>query len=119
MEGQAAILHPAYGHVSLGILRGVSPTHIVLAHVPGRRVRAAFEHLGLPMPEPEEELEMLMRLNPYPSARLAGLALNTSEHYRGKADEVVREYEERFNAPAADPLVHGVARIVDAILGEG
>ena len=116
VEGQAAILHPAYGHVSLGILRGTSPTHIVLAHVPGRRVRAAFEHLGLPMPEPEEELEMLMRLNPYPSARLAGLALNTSEHYKGRADEAAREYRERFNAPAVDPLIHGVGEIAEKIL---
>ncbi len=117
VEGQAAILHPAYGHVSLGILRGTAPTHIVLAHVPGRRVRAAFEHLGLPMPEPEEELEMLMRLNPFPSARLAGLALNTSEHYRGRADEARKEYEERFSAPAVDPLVHGIDPIIDEILG--
>ncbi len=116
VEGQAAILHPAYGHVSLGILRGVSPTHIVLAHVPGRKVRAAFEHLGLPMPEPEEELEMLMRLNPYPSARLAGLALNTSEHYRGRGDEVARLYEERFGVPAVDPLLHGMGRVAEAIL---
>ncbi|WP_244403942.1 DUF1611 domain-containing protein [Pyrolobus fumarii] len=119
VEGQAAILHPAYGHVSLGILRGVSPTHIVLAHVPGRRVRAAFEHLGLPMPEPEEELEMLMRLNPYPSARLAGLALNTSEHYRGKADEVAKFYEERFSAPAVDPLIHGMGKVAERIISEG
>ncbi len=116
VEGQAAILHPAYGHVSLGILRGVSPTHIVLAHVPGRKVRAAFEHLGLPMPEPEEELEMLMRLNPYPSARLAGLALNTSEHYRGESDEVARFYEERFGVPAVDPLIHGMSRVAEVIL---
>ena len=116
VEGQAAILHPAYGHVSLGILRGVAPTHIILAHVPGRRVRAAFEERKLPMPEPEEELEMLYRLDPYPSPRLAGLALNTSEHYRGRADEIARLYEERFSAPAVDPLVHGVSRIVERIL---
>ncbi len=116
VEGQAAVTHPAYGHVSLGILRGVSPTHIVLAHTAGRRVRAAFPQ-RIPLTDPRLEYTVLKMLNPYPSTVLAGVTLDTHELSDEDARLAVEEAARTLGVPAADPLRHGVGAIVDRILG--
>ena len=124
VEGQAAISHEAYGHVSLGILRGASPTHIVVAHVPGRRWRAAFSHAWKPLAavEPREELALIKALNPYPDPVLAGITLNTSALPPERARRVEEEYTREYMAPAVDPLRSGVGPLVERIvspLGRG
>jgi len=118
VEGQAAVSHEAYGHVSLGILRGASPTHIVIAHVPGRRWRAAFGHAWKPLrvPEPGEEAALLKALNPYPDPVLAGITLNTSAYPVEEARRIVEEYTRTYLVPAVDPLRDGVAPIVERIV---
>ena len=119
VEGQAAISHEAYGHVSLGILRGASPTHIVVAHVPGRRWRAAFGHAWKPLrnPEPGEELVYLTALNPYPNAVLAGITLNTSMYSPEEAKKIEEEYTRTYMVPAVDPLRTGVGAVVERLIG--
>jgi len=118
VEGQAAVTHEAYGHVSLGILRGASPTHIVIAHVPGRRWRAAFSHAWKPLrnPEPGEELAYLTALNPYPNPVLAGITLNTSMYGPEEAKRIEEEYTRTYMVPAVDPLRTGVEAIAEKIL---
>jgi len=118
VEGQAAISHEAYGHVSLGILRGVSPTHVVIAHVPGRRWRAAFNHSYKPLAavEPREELALIKTLNPNPHMAFSGIMLNTSSYSRGEAEEVARAYTREYMVPALDPLRESVDPIIDRIV---
>ncbi|ABM80682.1 DUF1611 domain-containing protein [Hyperthermus butylicus] len=118
IEGQAAITHEAYGHVTLGILRGASPTHIVVAHVPGRRWRSAFSHAWMPLraPEPGEELVYLKALNPYPNPVLAGITLNTSMYSLEEAKRIEEEYTRTYMVPAVDPLRTSVDAIVERIL---
>ena len=118
VEGQAAISHEAYGHVSLGILRGVAPTHIVIAHVPGRKHRAAFDHAWKPLQvvEPREELALIKALNPYPNSVLAGITLNTSKFSLDEAKRIEEDYTKTYMAPAVDPLRTGVKPVVDRIV---
>jgi len=118
VEGQAAITHEAYGHVSLGILRGASPTHLVIAHVPGRRWRAAFGHAKKPLAnvEPREELAYLRALNPYPNPVLAGITLNTSSYSPEEAKRIEEDYTREYMVPAVDPLRTGVDPIAEKIL---
>ncbi len=116
VEGQGAILHPAYGQVTLAILYGVSPTNIVLCHDPSRRFRAEFNWLELP--DPSLEVKALLELNPNRNSRLTGICLNTSMYELNKAREVIREFRGRFNVPVTDPLRMGVSEIIDFILEE-
>ena len=116
VEGQGAILHPAYGQVTLAILYGVSPTDIVLCHDPSRRFRAEFS--GLELPDPSLEAKALIQLNPNRNSRLSGVCLNTSMYELGKAREIAEEYRRVFGVPATDPLRMGVSEIVDFILEE-
>ena len=117
VEGQASITHEAYGHVSLGILRGASPTHLVVAHVPGRRWRAAFSHAKKPLAnvEPREELYFLRSLNPYPNPVLAGITLNTSSYSPEEAARIMEDYTREYMVPAVDPLRTGVEAIAEKI----
>ncbi|BEP17811.1 DUF1611 domain-containing protein [Pyrofollis japonicus] len=118
VEGQAAISHEAYGHVSLGILRGAAPTHIVIAHVPGRTTRAGFEHAAkpLPVPEPREEILYLRSLNPYPDMVVAGIALNTSMLGEEDAKRLIEKYSREYLVPVTDPLRFGVSAVAERIL---
>lgn len=117
VEGQASILHPAYGHVSLGILRGVSPTHVVLAHTAQRRIRAAFEE-AMPLHDPSLELEAIDLLNPYPDWRLAGIAVDTHLLDEKEAKEELEYWRHRLGVPATDPLRFGVKEVVDQIMAQ-
>lgn len=120
IEGQAAITHEAYGHVSLGILRGASPTHIVIAHDPTRVYRASFHHGAKPLvvPPPEHELLYLKALNPYQNAKLAGITLNTSKMSIQEAQKTINHYKRVLQIPAVDPLRNGVNDIIKEILGD-
>jgi len=115
VEGQASILHPAYGHVSLGILRGVSPTHVVLAHTAQRWLRAAFEE-KMPLHDPSLELKAIDLLNPYPDWRLAGIAIDTHFLDEEDARRELQYWRRRLGVPSTDPLRFGVKEIVDWIM---
>ncbi len=114
VEGQGALLHPAYGQVTLAILHGCAPTHIVLCHHPGRTRRSEFEQV--PLPDPSLEASLLLDLNPYRESRIAGLCINTSRMSREEAEKWKALLYEKFEVPVADPLRDGVGEIVDNIL---
>jgi Uncharacterized conserved protein len=48
VEGQAALLHPAYGPVTLAVLHGSRPDAVVLADDPTRHTRTHFERYEMP-----------------------------------------------------------------------
>lgn len=48
VEGQAALLHPAYGPVTLAVLHGSSPDAVVLADDPSRETRTHFDRYDMP-----------------------------------------------------------------------
>lgn len=120
IEGQAAITHEAYGHVSLGILRGASPTHIIMSHVPTRKTRAAFHHAFRPLLVPSIDLEYnyLKTLNPYQNSELVGIALNTSELTIDEARGLIEFYTKTYGVPVTDPLRFGVNEIIKKLLYE-
>jgi len=60
VEGQAAVLHPAYGHVTLGLLYGSMPDAVILVHDPFRKRLSAFENFE--MIDWKQEREILERL---------------------------------------------------------
>lgn len=118
IEGQAAITHEAYGHVSLGILRGASPTHIVIAHDPTRFYRASFSHAAKPLvvQSIETELSYLKTLNPFPNAKFIGITLNTSKMSLEDAEKTIKTYKEIYQVPVTDPLRNGVKDIITEII---
>ncbi len=114
VEGQSAVLHPAYGQAALSILYGVSPTHIVLCHEHNRKWRVEFS--GLPMPPIERELEALHNLNPYKRSRLAGISLFSRTQSREDWSEIKKKYREKWGVPVLDPLREDVEPIIQEII---
>lgn len=118
VEGQGAINHPG-STSTLPLLRGSMPTHLILCH------RAGQTHLRrlpeLPIPPLAELVRLYSEIGSacgvFPRPVVAGVALNTAhienpEAARAAADEI----EQLLGIPCDDPVRHGAARLVDAVL---
>jgi len=109
VQGQASLMHPAYGPVMLGILFGARPHYVVMVHVPGRHFRPSFP--DQPVNGPMEEYALVRLLS---GAEAVGIALNCQKC--PDPASVVREYERASGLPAADVVLDGPGKIIDAIL---
>ena len=115
VEGQGSLVHPYYSGVTLGLFHGCVPDVLVLCH------RAGDTHLdGLPE-HPIPPLAALVDLHeraalPARPAKVACIALNTSnlDEHAGRA--AVEQAERATGLPAGDPVRFGAAPLVDAVL---
>ncbi|MDT9598693.1 DUF1611 domain-containing protein [Sphingosinicella rhizophila] len=118
IEGQGAILHPAYAAVSLGLLHGSQPDIFVVCHEPGRENVIGMP--GFKLPEIEEIVELTLKLGrrTNPAIRCGGFSFNTSEMGEVEAAEFMTKEGERLGLPVADPMRGGEAleRLVDSCL---
>jgi len=110
VEGQAAILHPAYGQVTLGLLYGSMPDVVILVHDPFRKKMSAFEQFS--MNRWQDEVEIIEKLG---NTKVIALScLN---------DEGVKKLKAETKLPVANPLrEEGLKTLIDAInsaIGKG
>jgi uncharacterized NAD-dependent epimerase/dehydratase family protein len=115
VEGQGALVHPAYSGVTLGLLHGSTPHALVLCHRAGAEFVEGYpEH---PLPPLAELVELHERASlPLRPARVAGIALNT----HGLSDEDARAgvaaARGETGLPADDPVRYGGDTLLDAVL---
>lgn len=116
IEGQGSLFHPSYAGVSLGLLHGAQPDAIVLCHEPGRRHMRGLPGRSLPDISSclAANLEAARLTNP--GVQAVGLALNTSGLGAAARGEAIRAAERETGLPCVDPLIHGVAPIIDRLL---
>jgi uncharacterized NAD-dependent epimerase/dehydratase family protein len=115
VEGQGALLHPAYSGVTLGLIHGSAPHAYVLCHQAGSVAIEGYPEHEIP------SLSVLVALHegaslPARPARVACIALNTHALSEGEARAAVAEAEEETGLPADDPVRFGAARLLDAVL---
>jgi uncharacterized NAD-dependent epimerase/dehydratase family protein len=119
VEGQGALLHPAYAGVSLGLLHGSQPDVLVACHEPGRETMVGFP--GYPVPPLGETIALNLQLaaRTNPAVRCAGVSLNTASLGEAEAEAALQAAERATGLPAADPIRGGppFERLVDACLG--
>jgi len=115
VEGQGALLHPAYSGVTLGLMHGSAPHAYVLCHQAGSTVIEGYPEHAIP---PLSELVELHERASLPArpARVACIALNTRALGEAEARAAVAEAEEETGLPADDPVRFGAARLLDAVL---
>ena len=115
VEGQGALLHPAYSGVTLGLMHGSVPHAYVLCHQAGSTVIEGYPEHAIP---PLSELVELHERASLPArpARVACIALNTRALGEAEAGAAVAEAEEETGLPADDPVRFGAARLLDAVL---
>ena len=115
VEGQGALVHPAYSGVTMGLLHGSAPHALVLCHRAGADVVEGYpDH---PLPSLMELVELHERVSlPLRPAKVAGIALNTADLSEADARSAAAAAEEETGLPADDPLRFGGASLLDAVL---
>jgi len=115
VEGQGALLHPAYSGVTLGLMHGSAPHAYVLCDQAGATTIEGFPEHAIP---PLSELVELHERASLPArpARVACIAVNTSSLGEAEARAAVAEAEEETGLPADDPVRFGAGKLLDAVL---
>ena len=115
VEGQGALFHPAYSGVTLGLLHGSAPDLLVLVNKPTSTGIRNYPELPIPpLPELTAAYEAITK--PVRPARVAGIALNTSDLDEEAARAAVAAAEEETGLVADDVVRFGAERVLDAVL---
>ena len=116
IEGQGSLFHPSFAGVSLGLLHGAQPDVLVFCHEPTRQHMRALPHQPLPAIRDCIEANLAAARLTNPEVALLGFSVNTSALGPEDGKNYLRELGSEFGAPAVDPLVTGVAPLVDKLL---
>jgi uncharacterized NAD-dependent epimerase/dehydratase family protein len=115
VEGQGALVHPAYSGVTMGLVHGAAPHVFVLCHLAGATEVEGFP--GHPLPSLTELVDLHERAAlPARRARVAAIALNTRDLDDDGARDAVAAAEAETGLPADDPVRFGAGRLLDAVL---
>ena len=115
IEGQGSLLHPSFAGVSLGLLQGSQPDAFVVCHEPTRQ---RMRNVDAVMPSIQTIIDLTIALGSKtnPKIRCVGISINTADQaHRDVYLEVLRR---EFDMPIVDPMVEGVAAIVDFAIEE-
>lgn len=115
IEGQGAILHPAYAPVTLGLLYGSQPDALVLCDDPLREKLNDFPHVRCPTVSEAMNAYLPLARAANPAARFVGISLNTSAMPESEAFETLRRTAEETGLVCFDPMRTGVDAIVDVL----
>jgi len=117
VEGQGSLFHPSFAGVTTGLIHGAQPDALVLCHEPTRTHMRGLPHYPIP------DLEVCMDANlrvarlTNPNVKFVGVAVNTSKLDEQAANDYLKQTEQALGLVTVDPFRHGVARIVDQLIG--
>jgi uncharacterized NAD-dependent epimerase/dehydratase family protein len=115
VEGQGALLHPAYSGVTLGLVHGSAPHAFVLCHLAGQTEIEGYP--GHPLTSLPEIVQLHERISlPARKATVAAIALNTRELSDDEARAAVTATAEETGLVTDDPVRFGPDRLLDAVL---
>jgi D-glutamate N-acetyltransferase len=114
VEGQGALLHPAYSGVTLGLIHGSAPNAFVLCHLAGTTEIEGYPgHSLRTLPELIELHERIAL--PRRPAKVEAIALNTRGLDEAAARAEIKAAEAETGLPADDPVRFGSGKLVDAL----
>jgi uncharacterized NAD-dependent epimerase/dehydratase family protein len=114
VEGQGSLLHPGFAGVTLGLMFGVMPDCMVLAHHVGRdRIR----RYDVTIPPIAGVIRFHERIiAPLKSVPVVAIALNTAECDAAAAAQAVTQLSRDTGLPVTDPVRFGASKILDAVM---
>ena len=115
VEGQGALVHPAYSGITTSILHGAQPDSLVLCHNAGNETFGGYDDFALPSPAEYVALYESMAAPISPATVDAGM-LNTADLGPDDAEAAVADYAEAIDAPATDPVRYDADDVLDALL---
>lgn len=113
VEGQGSLMHPGFSGVTLSLLHGTAPSHMVLCHDPSRS-HVRDSRVRIP------PLADVVRLHEHMAgylrpAKVVAVALNTSALSENEARAAVEAARENTGLPATDAVRFGAAPLFEAI----
>jgi uncharacterized NAD-dependent epimerase/dehydratase family protein len=114
IEGQGSIFHPGFAAVSMGLLYGSQPDAIVVCTEAGRTHIKAWDRFELPSIDAviSRTIDIGRQVNP--DITCVGISVNTSPVSGDEARlAYLADLSAEYGVPAVDPLLTGVAAIVD------
>jgi uncharacterized NAD-dependent epimerase/dehydratase family protein len=110
IEGQGSLMNPGYPG-GFELLAACRPHGIIMQHAPMRREYDGFP--GFPMDPLKDQIFLAEFLSKKP---VVGIAVNHEGLELSEIDRVCEELENVHGIPACDPLVHGIAPLLNAVL---
>lgn len=116
VEGQGSLFHPSYAGVTMGLVHGAQPDALVVCHEPTRAHMRGLPHQTLPDIQTCIDGHVAAARLTNPEAACIGVAVNTSGlPSEGERRRCLSDIEDRTGLPAVDPVIDGVADLVDRL----
>ena len=116
VEGQGSLFHASYAGVTIGLIHGSQPDYIVICHEPTRSHMRGLPEFPLPSLAECMEANLNAARLTSPDVKCIGISINTKALTEAEAKAYLKKTEAEMGLPAVDPVRHGVARLVDALL---
>ena len=114
VEGQGSLIHPGFAGVTLGLMFGVVPDCMILAHEAGR---AFVRNTDVPMISLGEQAGLHERIMaPLKKSRVVGVVLNTAAITPAAASKTIESIRAETGLPVSDPVRFGASEILDAVM---
>jgi uncharacterized NAD-dependent epimerase/dehydratase family protein len=118
IEGQGGVFHPGYLQVTIGLLVGSQPDALVVCHDPLRTAISGWPSFKLPSIQEVIDRSVLLGRLTNPAIRCVGVSLNTHQVPAQDRQQLVARYAAETGLPCVDPLIDGVAPILDKLAQE-
>jgi uncharacterized NAD-dependent epimerase/dehydratase family protein len=115
IEGQGSLFHPSYSGVTMALVHGGAPDHLILCHEPTRTHMRGLPHYVSPGIAALRPLAETLAAVVNPAVTSIGCSINTQHMSDAEADAYLKQLEDEMGMPCVDPFRHGAARLVDAI----
>ena len=118
IEGQGSLFHVSYSGVTMALIHGGQPDHIILCHEPTRAHMRGLPHYDLPTLEALYEMALPLAKISNPNCKISGICINTKNMERLEGENLKNQIEQAFNLPTVDPFIDGTKKIVDRLIQE-
>ena len=118
IEGQGSLFHVSYSGVTMALIHGGQPDHIILCHEPTRAHMRGLPHYDLPTLEALYEIALPLAKISNPNCKISGICINTKNMECLEGENLKNQIEQAFNLPTVDPFIDGTKKIVDRLIQE-
>ena len=118
IEGQGSLFHVSYSGVTMALIHGGQPDHIILCHEPTRAHMRGLPHYDLPTLEALYEIALPLAKISNPNCKISGICINTKNMERLEGENLKNQIEQAFKLQTVDPFIDGTKKIVDRLIQE-
>lgn len=113
IEGQASLLHPSYAGMTLGLLLGSQPDHIIICH---RTDRKKFRGTDITIPDVKKLVDPILIFGSLvnPNTRISGISLNSAS--KQEFNEASLLLENELNVPIFNPATDDLKSVVNYLI---